>query len=119
MLNLICRVEVVFPREYDERSMRLRRANLDSRHLERGGVAHDVPSFRSRAYIDTTYNVRKTIYATNVVCQALETNTRRGGSSRTTPKSFSASTTTRTRDSVTSPRALESPNEPPSASSPT
>jgi hypothetical protein len=42
LLNLVCRVEVVFPNEYDERSIRLRRANLDSRHLERGGVAHDV-----------------------------------------------------------------------------
>ena len=27
LLNLICRVEVVFPSEYDDRSIRLRRAN--------------------------------------------------------------------------------------------
>ena len=36
LLNLVCRVEVVFPGEYGERGMRLRRANLDSRLMERG-----------------------------------------------------------------------------------
>src|SRR6478672_1810899 len=112
LLNFVCRVEVVFPGEYDERNLRSRRSNLDGRHLEGGGVTHDVISLRSRAYIDTTHNVRKEIYATDIVCQALKTTPGPGGSSPTTRKSFSASPATRTRGSVTSARASESPNEP-------
>src|SRR4029078_3548927 len=119
LLNLVCRVEVVFAGEYDERHVRLRRADLDRRHLEGGGVAHDVTCLRSRAYSDTTHYVRKKIYATEVVCQALKATPGLGGSSPTTPKSFSAYAATRTRDSVISPRASESLSEPPSASLPT
>src|SRR6185436_10802062 len=56
--KLVSQVEVVFPAEHDQRSMRPGRANLDSRIMERG-VVHEIRSHRSRVYDTTTHFTRQ------------------------------------------------------------